>query len=312
VFLQTLRVGVTRSHPPTLLTQVARTLREECGIVGRASVLVAVSGGPDSMALLHALSWLRSEFGLQLSACGVDHGLRPAAEAELRLASELCAALGVPFSKKRVELDSGGNLQARARAVRYEALAEAQRETGAEFLATAHHLQDRAETVLLRLLRGAGPAGLAVLPARQGNLLRPLIRVSKSAVLSHLAQHAVASANDPSNRDPRFLRTRVRTELVPLLEQLSPGIIGHLTALADELGEPPLPPIYDDKGEAIRLNRAQRSELRRALNERTMSARIWLSGGRFIRLDPASGLPVLGRSAPSTGAEPAERVRKPC
>jgi tRNA(Ile)-lysidine synthase len=289
---------VTRSHPPTLITEVERTLREECEVRGGQSVLVAVSGGPDSMALLDVLRRLAKRSRLRLAACGVDHGLRAAAAEELDLVASFCSEHGLAFERVAVQVARGGNLQARARDARYAALEGVRARLDFDFLATAHHAQDRAETVLLRLLRGAGPPGLALLLPRQGHFIRPMIRADKSAIESHLQQHRIPSANDPSNLDPRYLRTRVRTELLPLLQMLSPGIVGHLTSLADELAEPALPPVHDENGEPIRLNRSQRRELRHAIRDRSFSARVLLSGGRVIRLDPQSAEPrVVLRAA---------------
>jgi len=227
---------MTRSHPPTLLTLAKRTLREECGVEPGARLILALSGGSDSMALLHVLAVLGKKQGFALSAHGVDHGLRPEASEELDRAEARCAELGVAFSRTVLAVPNGGNLQARAREARRAALLAAAERTGAELIATAHHADDRAETVLIRLLRGSGPRGLAVLPPRSGVWIRPLCRARKSDVLLHLERHALAFAADPSNANRRFLRTRVRSELMPLLEQLSPQIAGHLCALADALG----------------------------------------------------------------------------
>jgi len=111
-----------RSHPPALLRRTARTLREETPLSRGDGVLVAVSGGGDSMALLHVLARLAPELGIQLWAHGVDHGLRPEAAAELDLAEQLARELGVPFSRSLLGISDGGNLQARAREARYAAL----------------------------------------------------------------------------------------------------------------------------------------------------------------------------------------------
>ena len=141
---------------------------------------------------------------------------------------------------------------------------------------------------MIRLLHGASPAGLAVLPAADGAFIRPIIRARRGDVIAHRARHGLAYAEDPSNRDPRFLRMRVRTEVLPLLEALSPGIVGHLTALADELRAPPLPPVLDASGQVIALRRSHARELRRAL-ALGLRSRIRLPGGREIQVDPARG-----------------------
>jgi tRNA(Ile)-lysidine synthase len=226
-----------RTHPPTLITLVRAALRDD-GIVPRgATVLVAVSGGPDSMAMLHVLALLRSRYAFGLFAHGVDHGLRPEAAAELDLAEAFARLLDVPFGRTRVRVAPGGNLQARARVVRWQALNRAARDAGADRIATGHHADDRAETMLMRLLRGTRARGLGVLPPRDGNRIRPLYRARRADVDAHIARHHLSYAVDPSNRDPRFLRTRVRHELLPALERLSPRVVEHLCRLADELSK---------------------------------------------------------------------------
>jgi len=263
-------------------------------------VLVAVSGGPDSMALLHVLAKVGPELGARVAAHGIDHGLRSAARAELALAERLAVELGVPFSSTRVEVHPGPNLMARARAARYEALQRAARAgCGARapmvYIATGHHAEDRAETVLIRLLRGTGPAGLAVLPARAGNLIRPLVRARRADVMAHLERHHIAFADDPTNRDPRFLRTRVRREVLPLLTELSPRIVEHLCELADASaaqttsGTEPIPLLL----EGHPLGRAQRSALARALAQRNARVRVPLAGGKIAGIDLSSRTIVL-------------------
>lgn len=286
--------GTRRSHPPTLLTLAERTLREECRVERGARLLAAVSGGPDSMALLDVLARLGKKLGFELVAQGVDHGLRPEAGAELDLAERHARALGVVFERTRVSLEPGGNLQARARAVRYAALEAAAERAGASLIATAHHADDRAETLLLRLLRGSGPRGLAVLPPRFENRLRPLIRARKSDVLLHLGRHGVPFADDPSNRDRRHLRVRVREELMPLLVELSPGVVAHLNALSDALSA------SDDArvaaADALGLGRAQRRQLARAIALSQRRSEIWLPGGAVLELDTTTLVPRLARA----------------
>lgn len=225
-----------QSHPPTLLTLVRRCI-EQHGLFVRGDVVVAaVSGGPDSMAMLHALAWWRDRMGFAVVAHGVDHGLRVEARAELDLAEKVAKSLNVAFSRTQLAVAPGGNLQARARSARQEALRSAADAAGARWIATAHHADDRAETVLLRLLRGAGPRGLAALPPRAGSWVRPLLLARRSDVLAHLERHGVPFVHDPSNDDSRFDRVRVRRELMPVLTALSPSIVTHLCDLAEMLG----------------------------------------------------------------------------
>jgi len=292
---------MARSHPPTLLTLATRTLREECGFEKGARMLVAVSGGPDSMALLDVLSRLAPKLGFAVVAHGVDHGLRPEASAELDLAERHAEKLGVAFARTHVEVPAGGNLQARARAARYQALEVAQRVHEAPLLATAHHADDRAETVLLRLLRGSGPRGLAVLPPRAENRLRPLIRARRSDVLLHLERHAVPFATDPSNHNRRYLRTRVREELVPLMTELSPGVVTHLNALADALARGEVTPELRDGTTRIPLGRAQLELIRRARALGQRKAAVRLPGGFEARVHPTTGEARLVRPGPARG-----------
>jgi len=290
---------MTRSHPPTLITLAKRTLREECGVKPGSHVLLALSGGGDSTALLHVLALLAPKLGFRVSAHGVDHGLRVEAGAELDRAEARCRELDVAFQRTALRVGAGGNVQARAREARRAALGAAAEAVNADFIATAHHADDRAETVLIRLLRGAGPRGLAVLSPRSGPWIRPLCRARKRDVELHLARHQLTFAQDPSNSNRRFLRTRVRQELMPLLEQLSPGVVAHLCALSDALASSvnALTP-EQGGGVAFELNRAQRKLVDRALALGQRSARVSLRGGRELTFDPITFQPQLAAARP--------------
>jgi tRNA(Ile)-lysidine synthase len=290
-------VSAGRSHPPSLLRLCERLIRDEHLIEPGDVVLCACSGGPDSTALLHVLARLRDRIGHTLAAHGVDHGLRPEAPAELDRARALAGQLGVPFAVTTLAVADGPNLQARARAARHEALARAAGASGARVIATGHTADDRAETFLLRLLRGAGPRGLAVLPPRAPSpaardreapqIVRPLLLARRADVLAHLRRHGVEHATDPSNADRRFARVRIRAELLPLLEALSPGIVGHLGVLADALAQHP------DGGPLAGLGRAQRVEVERARRLGRPSVRLRLPGGRDATVTFPDGRAVL-------------------
>lgn len=273
-----------RSHPPALLRRTARTLREETPLRRGDGVVVAISGGGDSTALLHVLARLAQSLSIQLWAHGVDHGLRAEAASELDLAEGLATRLGVPFSRSRLSLAAGGNLQARAREARYAALNAVRERVGARWIATGHHADDRAETLLMRILRGTGPRGLAVLPAASEPRLRPFIRSPKSAIAAHLERHRLAFANDPSNHHPRFVRSRVRDEVMPLLESLVPGASARLNLLADEWTDPAAsfetaPFVTDAQGHPLPLRRSHAAQIRRAQKLGQRGARVWLGGG---------------------------------
>lgn len=269
------------SHPPALLVLVERTLRQECHVPEGSRVLLAISGGGDSMAMLHVLTSLSKRLALKLYAHGVDHGLRDEAQAELDGAENLATTLGIPFTRSKISVLQGANLQARARSQRYAELQKVAQTLSAQFIATAHQADDRAETVLMRLMRGAGPAGLAVLAPQTGELLRPMIRARKSDIQSHLVRHAIPYTEDPSNRDSRYFRARVRHRLLPNLLAESPSIVKHLNSLADRMLE------ITEGGNAssLGLARSQAEGLRRNIQFPRDGAEIALAGGWVLKLE---------------------------
>ena len=199
-------------------------------------VLVALSGGPDSSALLAALAALRDAGALAaVDACHVDHGLRPDAHQDAEACRGLCRGLAVPLRTIAVSVPRTGNLQAAARRVRYAALREAADAVGATCIATGHTRSDQAETVLLRLLRGSGARGLSAIPPRRGAIVRPLIDRSRGEVVAYLRERGLGWRDDPTNATPRFLRNRVRAVALPVLEGLAPGLERRLAQAADLL-----------------------------------------------------------------------------
>jgi len=272
--------GKKGSHSPTLFRLVARTLDEECTLLPGLRLLLAVSGGTDSTALLHVMHRLADERGLVLHAHGVDHGLRAESMGELDQAQSFAERLNIPFSRSSVVLGKGSNLQARARALRYEALRKRATELGGCRIVTAHHANDRAETVLLRILRGTGLGGLGVLAAQEGDLLRPLLRAKRSDILLHLARHELPFATDPSNGNPKYTRVRVRKEVLPLLEQINPNIVEHLCSIADDAIA-----LRSSDGDALpSLGRQQRLAIERAIKRRNVGFELLLATGLRLSL----------------------------
>ncbi len=214
---------------------VLATLRRHRLAERGVGVLVAASGGPDSTALLAALAALRDagEIG-PVFALHVDHGLRTGVDAEGALAGHTCATLGVPFRSVRVEVGPG-NVQAAARAARYVALAAEAARVGAARVATGHTRTDQAETVLLRLARGAGARGLSGIPARRGAIIRPLLDQPRAAGLAYLARRGLGWCEDPSNATPRYARNRLRQRLWPALLELNPAAEAALARTAELL-----------------------------------------------------------------------------
>lgn len=191
---------------------------------GGEAVLVAVSGGPDSVALLDVLCVLRGSFGLTLTAVHVHHGLRPEADAEADGVRRLCERVGVACHVERVTVRRAPpweGLEAESRRARHAALERVARAVGAARIATGHTADDQAETVLMRLLQGAGPRGLGGIAPVRGPLIRPLIEARRPAIEEYLAGRGLAWAEDPSNRDVRFLRNRIRHDLLPFMAELT-------------------------------------------------------------------------------------------
>lgn len=199
-------------------------------------VLVALSGGADSVATLAALVHLAPRLAITVSATHVHHGLRGAeSDRDAALAGSVAAQLNVPFHLHHLSsaLQRGGNTEERARCARYDALDRAARQVGATKIATGHTRNDQAETVLLRIVRGSGPSGLAgVRPVRDGRIIRPLLACTRAQVEAFVAAGALPFCEDSSNRDGRFLRNRIRHEVLPLLRDLNPRIDRALADLA--------------------------------------------------------------------------------
>lgn len=177
---------------------------------GDAPIGIAVSGGPDSLALLllaHA-AW-----GQRVIAATVDHGLRAESADEADYVARLCAGRGIAHSTLMPAEPITGSLQTEARRVRYALLDRWRADNGADFIMTAHHADDQAETVMMRLNRGAGVGGLAGIRAVNGTILRPLLGWRRAELERVVADAGITALHDPSNENPRFDRARIRRQL---------------------------------------------------------------------------------------------------
>ena len=261
------------------------------------AVTVALSGGRDSMALLDVMARLSRELPLRVAAVHVHHGLSPHADAWAAFCAAECDRRGLALAVHRVRVDRapGESLEAKARAARFAALAQAD----AGLVALAHHADDQAETVLLQLLRGAGPHGLAAMSAARGTggtlLLRPLLAVSRPAIEAYTRQHRVPFIDDESNADTRIRRNFLRHEIAPRLAAAFPGYPATLVRAAAHHAEAAL--LLDelaaqdagaDAGEpATSLDRAALAALAQRAPHRARNLLRW-----FIRRN--------GLAAPST------------
>jgi tRNA(Ile)-lysidine synthase len=230
----------TRSHP--LARRIAEFVRRRRLIRPDDGVLVAVSGGPDSVCLLSVLVELRDCGhipGLRLHVAHVNYGLRgKESEKDEAFVRELGARLEVPVSCERASLRwrSEGSLQNRARDIRYAYFAQVLRERRLTAVATGHTADDQAETVLLWLLRGSGSRGLAGIPIRrEGGIIRPLLGVTRSEVLAYLSSRRISYRIDASNETGAYRRNRVRHELLPMLRSFNPRIVEGLAREAEIL-----------------------------------------------------------------------------
>ncbi len=171
---------------------------------------IAVSGGPDSLTLLLLAA---AVFPERVEAATVDHGLRPAATDEALMVADLCATRGIPHSILRLEGLPPGNVSAQARTARYAALDNWMEAQHLDWLLTAHHADDQLETMIMRLNRGSGVAGLSGVRAKQGRIVRPLLGWRRAELVALVVEAGIIAVDDPSNRDDRFDRARLRKAL---------------------------------------------------------------------------------------------------
>ena len=222
-----------------ITSTVRRTVRERALASSGDHILVACSGGPDSTALLHVLHRLGAELGITLCSASIDHGLRPESAAEVEQVAGFASSLAIPFYSSRVAVPrEGASIQARARELRYAALREIAAARGATRIAVGHTQDDQAETVLGRLLRGAGVRGLGgIEPRRADGVIRPLFDCRRSDVRAYAVDRALPFIDDPSNHQPAFERVRIRHQVLPMLATEDPRVVEHLCALSDEAAE---------------------------------------------------------------------------
>lgn len=195
------------------------------------AVVVGVSAGPDSMALLHLLAGFGREFALELTAVYVDHGLRPMeTEAEADLVKEAAARFAGRFEHVRIDVLGEAERQKKslehmARDLRYQAFDQVAAQVGAEKIAVAHTADDQAEEIIIRMLRGAGRGGFSGMKlVRDNKIVRPLLTTAKEEILAYLQARNIPFLVDSSNEDLRFLRNQVRLEILPFLEKYNPGL----------------------------------------------------------------------------------------
>ena len=228
------------TDPPGRLADLLDAGTDRLGVPADARLVLAVSGGADSMALLHGAARLvaTGRRDWRLSVAHLDHALRPESAEDAAFVRAAATALGLPTEIARTDVaalarDEGTSIEEAGRDSRYRFLEEVA--PAGALIATAHTLDDVAETVLINLLRGTGPAGMAGIPARRGRVVRPLLGARREELRDLLDAAGLTYRVDPSNADPAFLRNRVRVEVLPVLESIRPGAverIGRFSRLA--------------------------------------------------------------------------------
>ncbi|MFB6291226.1 MAG: tRNA lysidine(34) synthetase TilS [Candidatus Bipolaricaulia bacterium] len=208
--------------------------------IENSSILAAVSGGVDSMALLHGLNELKSEFNLELAVAHLDHGLRGKASTEdAEFVRKKSIELGIdPIIEKRsvgrVAQEESQSLEEIARSVRYSFLSETARSEGLKFVALGHNRNDQAETILMHVIRGAGLRGLGGMNEKRDRYIRPLLQTSRQEITQYVEENELDYRIDETNKDKSFTRNRIRHDLIPKLERdYNPKIIDNLVRLGD-------------------------------------------------------------------------------
>ncbi len=231
------------SHAPTKFLSGFRSPLLLCPV--RGDVLLALSGGADSLALLHCLVRDARAKGYRLAAAHVHHGIRAEeADADERFCKEICEELGVEYFCLRADVpalarERGQNLEDCARCVRYEYFEELMQKEGFAILATAHHANDQLETLLLHATRGASTDGLVGIrpsrPIAYGHLVRPLLNATRAEILAFCEENSLNFVTDSTNADTAYARNRLRADVVPVLEKINPRVALAATRLCDDL-----------------------------------------------------------------------------
>lgn len=229
-------MAATRKRTSPLPDKVRATLARH--LAPGARLRLGLSGGLDSMVLLHVLAGLRPEYAV--AALHVHHGLSAHADEWATFCRQACAQLEIPLQvvRVRLDLDAAEGVEATARGARYEALAK----PGADAIVTAHHADDQTETVLFQLLRGGGPRALAAMPESRplapGLLLvRPLLASLRSELEAYAHQHGLRWVEDDSNIDPRYTRNALRLDVMPAIARHLPNYREHLISSAQRMAE---------------------------------------------------------------------------
>jgi tRNA(Ile)-lysidine synthase len=263
------------SQTPKIFSKVRTTIAQFRMIAPGSRMVVAVSGGPDSVALLHLLHGLRSYLRCSLVVAHLDHGLRPESEEEAEFVARLAEGLEIPIHAERADVRGfaglrGISIEDAGRRLRYDFFEQVRRAVGADAIATAHHRDDSLETFFLRIFRGSSLQGLGGIPPVRNTIIRPLIALSRKEILEFLAEHALPYRTDETNLQSDTDRNFVRNRLLPLVAERFPGFTAPLKRTIELIERETL---FLDT-EASRLSESVVS---------TRDDRIWLNLGALLR-----------------------------
>ncbi len=229
------------SEPMSCIQQVKEWIENNKLLLNRTGVIAAVSGGPDSMALLSIMDKLSRYFGYQLAAAFFHHGIRPETDREKELVEKTASRLGVrlitggaPVPREAENQKMG--LEETARKLRYRFFRDILRDSGSDTIALGHTADDQIETILHNIIRGTGLRGLAGMPSRRGPFIRPLLSCRRSQLIRHLEEEKIDYAIDRSNLDTSYMRNRIRNVLIPYLkDKFNPSIRNSILRLGENI-----------------------------------------------------------------------------
>lgn len=226
-----------------LIKKVIRTVERYGMLYGGERVLIALSGGPDSVCLLDVLNALKERWRLSLSALYIDHGLRPEeTPGEIEFCKRIAERYGIEFHVVSINVRDyaereGFTFQEAGRILRYICLEQEALRTDADRIATGHHADDQAETIIMRLIRGAGRRGLSGIPPVRGKVIRPLIELSRDEIEEYISSKRLDYIIDSSNLKDEYFRNRIRREVIPILKKFNPNLLNTLSRTAHILRE---------------------------------------------------------------------------
>ena len=233
---------VSELEQKPLIKRLEQVMNKELLLPTGEQILIAVSGGPDSIALLHILKRLSVKYKWELKVAHINHGLRgEESETDATFVEQVCVDWGIPCEVRRVDVVSqlylwGHNLQTAARALRYEVLREIAITYSIQTIVTAHHGDDQVETLIMRMLQGTGPGGMAGIRYKSElfglKLIRPLLEMTKEELLTYVKQEGLAYRIDSSNEQLKYFRNEVRHSIIPALLDVRPQVALSVRKLA--------------------------------------------------------------------------------